>query len=569
MRSVTRASAASAHLVAQEIEKRTGHETRVTTLGHVQRGGTPTAYDRVLATRFGIAAIDAVHHGEFGVMVALRGTEIATVPHRRSDGRTQDGRPEDLRSCRSLLRLAGVRRSVPWPSSTRSLTTVLRRRRGSCAPRTSGDAPRCESRFAMFAAAAASVCGDERSGDESLALVIALGTSSLGVIALFPSSYRTSGSLIGWIVVFLVSTALTYVLSRRIFNALPYDAITATSTFAPTPSRSRRTRCVAPWPTPNSATTATAKTRRSTVCRSSRARCLGWTERSSSRPVRWRTRSRFSVLSKPGGEVICEEDCHLIHHEAGGIAMLFAGAAAGSRLAHGRPRARRRSAAVRPADPYQPRSVLVAMENTHNAAGGTVWPLDTVEAVSAVARDARLPVFMDGARLFNACVASGTPARDYAAPCDIVTLSLYKGLAAPMGSLVCGSEELMSEVWRFRRVFGGALRQGGVVAAAGIIGLETMIDRLAEDHDNARRLAEGIAAVVPDGAIDLERVQTNMVFFDTTSIGSSPEAFADALKKEGVLRGAASATAVRFVTHKDVDDTDVDRALNMFRAVVS
>jgi threonine aldolase len=209
------------------------------------------------------------------------------------------------------------------------------------------------------------------------------------------------------------------------------------------------------------------------------------------------------------------------------------------------------------------------MENTHNAGGGTVWPLDAVEAVSAVARDGRLPVFMDGARLFNACVATDTPARDYAAPCDIVTLSLYKGLAAPMGSLVCGTKQLIDEGWRFRRVFGGALRQGGVVAAAGIIGLEKMIDRLAEDHENARRLAEGLAAQVPDGAIDLERVQTNMVFFDTTSVGSSPTAFAGALKKEGVLAGAASATDVRFVTHKDVATDDIERAIKAFGAVVA
>jgi threonine aldolase len=197
-----------------------------------------------------------------------------------------------------------------------------------------------------------------------------------------------------------------------------------------------------------------------------------------------------------------------------------------------------------------------------------VWSLDAIEAVSAVAREARLPVFMDGARLFNACVASETPAREYAAAADIVTLSLYKGLAAPMGSLVCGSEELINEGWRFRRVFGGALRQGGIVAAAGIIGLESMIDRLAVDHAHARRLAEAFAGEVPDGAIDLERVQTNMVFFDTTSIGSSPAAFADALKKEGVLAGAASATAVRFVTHKDISSSDVDKAIDVFATLV-
>ncbi len=274
------------------------------------------------------------------------------------------------------------------------------------------------------------------------------------------------------------------------------------------------------------------------------------------------------VLSKPGGEVICEEECHLIHHEAGACAMVSQVQLRGLPSRMGVLSADDVHAALRPPDPYQPRSVLVAIENTHNAAGGTVWSLDDVEAVASVAREARLPFFMDGARLFNASVASDTPARDYAASCDIVTLSLYKGLAAPMGSLVCGRSDLMQDAWRYRRVLGGALRQGGVVAAAGIIGLESMVDRLAEDHANARRLAEGIAEVVPDGAIDLERVQTNMVFFDTTSVNSSPAAFADALKTEGVLAGAASSTAVRFVTHKDVSSDDIEKAVEVFRRVV-
>ena len=118
-------------------------------------------------------------------------------------------------------------------------------------------------------------------------------------------------------------------------------------------------------------------------------------------------------------------------------------------------------AALRPDDPYQPRSVLVAIENTHNAAGGIVWPVETVRDVASVARDAGLPFFCDGARLFNACVASGTSAREYAAPCDLVSISLYKGLAAPMGSLVCGRHDLMDEVWRYRRIYGGALRLAG------------------------------------------------------------------------------------------------------------
>lgn len=259
------------------------------------------------------------------------------------------------------------------------------------------------------------------------------------------------------------------------------------------------------------------------------------------------------VLSAPGGEVICEADCHLIHHEAGACALLAQVQLRGLASAKGVLGPGDVRDALRPADPYQPRSVLVAIENTHNAKGGTVWPVDVVRAV-ADASD--LPLFMDGARLFNAVVASGTPAREYAAPCDIVTLSLYKGLAAPMGSLVCGRADLMDEAWRFRRVFGGALRQGGVVAAAGIVGLETMIDRLADDHEHARRLADGFG-------IDAGRVETNMVVVETPDAA----ALVGALRTEGVLAGPMSPTAVRFVTHKDIDRDAIDRAIAAFGKV--
>ena len=269
------------------------------------------------------------------------------------------------------------------------------------------------------------------------------------------------------------------------------------------------------------------------------------------------------VLSSPGGEVICEQDCHLIHHEAGACAMLAQVQLRGLPSRRGVLDADDVSAAVRPPDPYQPRSVLVAIENTHNAAGGTVVPIDDVEAVGKIAHDAGLPFFCDGARLFNAVVATGVSARDYTAPCDLVTLSLYKGLCAPMGSLVCGSSELVQQGWRYRRVFGGALRQAGVVAAAGIIALGEMVDRLSEDHANARRLAEGIADAAGD-AIDLERVQTNMVVLNRSDAMS----FIASLKDEGVLAGPMSPTAVRFVTHRDVSAADVDRAADAVRRVL-
>jgi threonine aldolase len=273
----------------------------------------------------------------------------------------------------------------------------------------------------------------------------------------------------------------------------------------------------------------------------------------------------LKVLSRPGGEVLCESDCHFIHFESGASAMLSQVQLRGlpGRLGVLDPADVR--AALRPDDPFQPPSVLVCIENTHNGAGGTVWPLERVAEVASVARAGGLGVYCDGARLFNACVASGTKASDYAAHCDLISISLYKGLAAPMGSLLCGSRELIEQSWLFRRVFGGALRQAGVVAAAGIVGLETMVDRLATDHENARRLGEGLAEVAPPGSVDVDRVQTNMVIFDAQTSGLSPAGVVEALRSEGVLAGLnLPGPVVRFVTHNDVAGQDVDRAVSAF-----
>jgi threonine aldolase len=221
--------------------------------------------------------------------------------------------------------------------------------------------------------------------------------------------------------------------------------------------------------------------------------------------------------------------------------------------------------ALRPDDPFQPRTVGVCIENTHNGAGGTVWSLEAVREIGAVARDASVAMYCDGARLFNACVASGTKPREYADLCDLVSISLYKGLAAPMGSLVCGPRELVEQAWLYRRIFGGALRQAGVVAAAGVVALETMVDRLAEDHSNAWRLGEGLAEVAPPGTVDLDRVQTNMVLFDALGAGLRPEQVVEALRTEGVLAGLnLPGPVVRFVTHLDVSRTGVDRAISAF-----
>lgn len=273
----------------------------------------------------------------------------------------------------------------------------------------------------------------------------------------------------------------------------------------------------------------------------------------------------LKVLSSPGGEVICESDCHFIHFESGASAMLSQVQLRGLAGTLGVLEAADVAAALRPDDPFQPRSVLVCIENTHNGAGGTVWPLERVTELASVARSHGVPVYCDGARLFNACATSGTPVSAYAAPCDLTSISLYKGLAAPMGSLVCGRRELIEQAWLYRRIFGGALRQAGVVAAAGIVSLERMVERLADDHANARRLAEGLSDVAPPGTILADRVQTNMVIFDAQAAGIQCDRVVDALRGEGVLAGLnLPGPVVRFVTHKDVNAEGIERAIAAF-----
>lgn len=210
---------------------------------------------------------------------------------------------------------------------------------------------------------------------------------------------------------------------------------------------------------------------------------------------------------------------------------------------------------------------VVAVEDTHGHAGGRVTAMDDLRGIAKVAREHDLPVHLDGARIFNAAVASGVPVTEIAAEADTLMFCVSKGLGAPIGSLVCGPAALMREARRMKILFGGAWRQAGVVAAAGLVALEEGPNRLHEDHERARRLAEGVASVLP-GAIDPADVETNMVFVDTEAVGL------DALEAIGRLRdlgvGATYVSRrVRMVTHVDIDDEDVRTALAAWRTVAA
>jgi threonine aldolase len=217
-------------------------------------------------------------------------------------------------------------------------------------------------------------------------------------------------------------------------------------------------------------------------------------------------------------------------------------------------------AAVRGDNVHFPRTRLIALENTHNLCGGAPLEPGYLRAVAAIARRHQLKLHIDGARLFNAAVALGLPAQDLAADADSISFCLSKGLAAPVGSAVCGSKAFIGMARRARKVLGGGMRQAGVLAAAGIVALTEMVDRLAEDHANARRLAEGLAAL-PGIALDPARVRTNIVYFEITREGMTAADLVERLAGDGVRMLASGPRKVRAVTHYEVTAAGIEQAL--------
>ena len=270
---------------------------------------------------------------------------------------------------------------------------------------------------------------------------------------------------------------------------------------------------------------------------------------------------------RPGDEIIADATAHIINAEGGGPAA-FAGALVrpldGARGVY---TAAQAEAAVRDKSRYTPTSSLIVIEQTSNIGGGTVWPLAAIEAVAEVARRHGLALHMDGARLLNAVVASGVAARDYAAPFDTVWIDLSKGLGCPVGAVLAGTHELIDQAWRWKQRMGGAMRQAGIIAAAGVYALEHHIERLAEDNANARLFAERVAGL-PGVAVDPATVETNIVFFDVGGTGQAAGDIAERLAGHGVRIGAMDDEAMRAVTHLDVSREQVEEAAEAMRAVV-
>ena len=269
------------------------------------------------------------------------------------------------------------------------------------------------------------------------------------------------------------------------------------------------------------------------------------------------------VLSEPGEELLAEADSHVLINEQGGPAVHSGLVMRGLPGTAGRIAPEQIEAAVRDhRSGHMPRTGLVSIENTHNSAGGRVWPLEEIEAVAATCRELGLRLHLDGARILNAADALGVPAAEIARHADVVTICLSKGLGCPLGALVAGSAERMARARRFKFLFGGAMRQAGIVAAAGVYALDHHVERLADDHARARRLGEGLAdAGLP---IDLEQVETNFVQIDVGPLGLTKREALERLREGGVaLSGTVHPSVLRAVTHLDVSDDDIDRALEL------
>jgi threonine aldolase len=274
------------------------------------------------------------------------------------------------------------------------------------------------------------------------------------------------------------------------------------------------------------------------------------------------------AFARAGHLVVCEANAHVCGMEVTSAAVLsgitFHPIAAPAR---GLLTAGQVADALEP-DPYDVTVVdLVTIENTHQVGGGAVMPVDEVSAIAKTCAGHGVPLYIDGARIFNACAVTGAAVADYAAQANAMMFCLSKGLGAPIGSMLAGDAEFIREARRLKILFGGAWRQAGIMAAAGLIALADGPARLHEDHENARRLAEGVAGIVP-GSVDLAAVQTNIVFADVRGTGASAPIWRERLGAEGVLVTMVGGR-IRMLTHVNISTADVDAALRAWRRVAA
>ena len=274
--------------------------------------------------------------------------------------------------------------------------------------------------------------------------------------------------------------------------------------------------------------------------------------------------NQISILThcRAGDEILAHEAAHIVANEGGAPGALTGAVILGLKGERGQFDVDTFRAALRTPRRNAPPQTLLAVEQTANAGGGSVWPIAKLNAVLDAAHEVGMKTHMDGARLLNAVVASGVPAHEMAAKCDSVWLDFTKGLGAPLGAVLCGSEAFIDEAWRWKQRLGGSLRQGGICAAACTYALDHNVARLAEDHANAKRLAAGLSAI---SGLAVEEPETNLVFFDTRATGLTADELADRILWSGVQVSTVGKYRVRACTHLDVDPAGVDLAIQVIR----
>ena len=277
--------------------------------------------------------------------------------------------------------------------------------------------------------------------------------------------------------------------------------------------------------------------------------------------------NQISILvhCRPGDEILAHESSHIIANEGGGPGALAGAVVLGLRGARGMFDSATLLASVRERRRNAPPQTLVEVEQTANAGGGSVWPLELLNEVLTTAHDQGMQTHMDGARLMNAVVAAGVPAAEMVEQCDSVWLDFTKGLGAPLGAVLCGSEAFIDQAWRWKQRLGGSMRQGGICAAACLYALDHNIDRLAEDHANAKTLARGLSQLP---GLAVEEPETNLVFFDTRGAGLTADTLAGRLRQSGISVSTVGPYRVRACTHLDVDAAGIAEAVKAIADVL-
>jgi threonine aldolase len=276
----------------------------------------------------------------------------------------------------------------------------------------------------------------------------------------------------------------------------------------------------------------------------------------------------FRVHCQPGDEIILDYFAHPINAESGGPSAVSMAQTRALHTTHGIYTADQVREAIRPSRRNAPRSRVLSVENTTNYGGGSIWPIEEIAAVTAVAKEHGMATHMDGARLLNAVVEGGTSAKEYGKYFDSLWIDLSKGLGCPIGGVLAGSVHFIDQAWRFKQQFGGAMRQAGIIAAAGVYALENNVERLAEDHENARDFSRAIAQI-PGIKLIFNRCETNLVFFDVADSGLDAEEVDKRLRAHGVRIGAMGPTRMRAVTHLDISAEQLAEAAHILSDVVS